>query len=63
MTHVFSTTYLYDKAPNLAYIFEQDYQRKIQDLFENPQFTKVENFKIETELVSFRLMNAKEKNS
>jgi hypothetical protein len=45
-----------DKSPSLAYISETDYKTKLWDLFGNKNFSKIDNFKIETELVAFRLL-------
>ena len=43
-----------DKSPNIAYITETDYKSKLNDLFDNQHFSKIENFRIEKELVAFR---------
>ena len=43
-----------DKSPNLCYITNVEYDKKLADLFVNKKFEKIENFVIEKELVAFR---------
>ena len=43
-----------DKSPKLCYITKTDYDAKLRDLFENQNFEKITDFKLEKELVAFR---------
>ena len=45
-----------DESPSLAYISEADFASKLTDLFDNEKYLKIHNFKIETELIAFRLL-------